>query len=98
MVEKEVENVEEIDSKGEEEEELDPGLRTVKPVDWGLEDEEMDENPELDWEDPELNPELDWDEKDELPEDEPEEDPDEDEDPEEALIVTKFSWTFLVSW
>jgi len=46
----------------EEEEELDPGRMTVKPVDWGLEDEEVDENPELDRDDPELNPELDRDE------------------------------------
>jgi len=71
---------------------------TVNPDDWGLEDEEVEENPvedepelnpELDWDDPELNPELDWEEKEEVPEDAPEDDPDEDEEPEDALIVTK---------
>jgi len=51
----------------------------------------VDENPELDRDDPELNPELDWPENDELPAEAPEDDPDEDEDPDEALMVTKFS-------
>jgi len=65
----------------------------------------MEENPEdvPVWEE---NPEdvPDWEE---IPVDDPdwEENPDElpdwteeDEVPEEALIATKFSWTFLVSW
>ena len=63
-----------------------------------LDRDEPELNPEIDWDEPELNPELDWPEKDELPADELEDDPDEDPDPEEALIATKFSWTFLVSW
>ena len=67
----------------EEEEDPDPGRMTVKPDDWGLDEEE---NPE------EEAPEEDWDEKDELPDEAPDEDPVEDPDEAaEALIVTKFS-------
>jgi hypothetical protein len=48
------------------------------------EDRGLDEDPKEDEEEnPEEIPEEDWEEKVELP---------------DALIVTKFSWTFLVSW
>lgn len=65
------------------EEDPDPGRMTVKPDDWGLDEEE---NPE------EEAPEEDCEEKDEVPDEAPDEEPAEAPDEEaEALIVTKFS-------
>ena len=45
------------DCSVEEEDDPDPGRITVKPVDWGLEEEDVEDNPEEDA--PELEPKLD---------------------------------------
>jgi len=45
------------DCSVEEEDDPDPGRTTVKPVDWGLEEEDVEDNPEEDA--PELEPKLD---------------------------------------